>query len=266
MKRPEQDVHRKNPECASRQRRIMAAASGSLRLPSRRRSRRQGPPRPRSRSRMFRNSPGLGVRPPKPGAPPGATITETATPTSSSITTAIAPRCIGTIATAPSPRCPPRSMARRRRGGRGGRANVDTHGVSWADVDNDGDDDLYQAVDLGVDMIHTNAGPACSPTARAHMASTSCVTRPRASRSSSTTTVTGGSTWPWSHSYGRRSIRNFSAAPSAPPPQPTWPAGPTGNGPIWSTSTRPPAWNCSARRATAAIRRSTPSRTARSAT
>jgi FG-GAP-like repeat/ASPIC and UnbV len=38
----------------------------------------------------------------------------------------------------------------------GGRANVDTHGVAWADVDNDGDDDLYQAVDLGVDMFHTN--------------------------------------------------------------------------------------------------------------
>jgi hypothetical protein len=38
----------------------------------------------------------------------------------------------------------------------GGRANVDTHGVAWGDVDNDGDDDLYQAVDLGVDMLHTN--------------------------------------------------------------------------------------------------------------
>jgi hypothetical protein len=38
----------------------------------------------------------------------------------------------------------------------GGRANVDTHGVSWADVDNDGDDDLFQSVDLGADMLHTN--------------------------------------------------------------------------------------------------------------
>jgi hypothetical protein len=38
----------------------------------------------------------------------------------------------------------------------GARATVDTHAVSWADVDNDGDDDLYQTVDLGGDMLHTN--------------------------------------------------------------------------------------------------------------
>jgi hypothetical protein len=38
----------------------------------------------------------------------------------------------------------------------GGRATVDTHGVAWADLDNDGDDDLYQAVESSPDMLHTN--------------------------------------------------------------------------------------------------------------
>jgi hypothetical protein len=43
------------------------------------------------------------------------------------------------------------------RGWTGGRPNTDTHAVSWADVDNDGDADLYQTVDLGPDMLHLNA-------------------------------------------------------------------------------------------------------------
>ena len=38
----------------------------------------------------------------------------------------------------------------------GGRANVDTHGASWGDVDNDGDDDLYQAVESSTDRLHSN--------------------------------------------------------------------------------------------------------------
>jgi hypothetical protein len=43
------------------------------------------------------------------------------------------------------------------RGWTGGRPTVDTHAVSWADVDNDGDSDLYQTIDLGPDMLHLNA-------------------------------------------------------------------------------------------------------------
>jgi hypothetical protein len=39
----------------------------------------------------------------------------------------------------------------------GGRANVDTHGASWGDIDNDGDDDLYEAVESSTDRLHTNA-------------------------------------------------------------------------------------------------------------
>lgn len=39
----------------------------------------------------------------------------------------------------------------------GGRPTTDTHAVTWADVDNDGDADLYQTVDLGPDMLHLNA-------------------------------------------------------------------------------------------------------------
>ena len=42
----------------------------------------------------------------------------------------------------------------------GGRATVDTHGVAWGDIDNDGDDDLYQAVESSADFLHINAG-AC---------------------------------------------------------------------------------------------------------
>jgi hypothetical protein len=40
----------------------------------------------------------------------------------------------------------------------GGRANVDTHGASWADVDNDGDADLSQAVESSSDFLHLNRG------------------------------------------------------------------------------------------------------------
>lgn len=40
----------------------------------------------------------------------------------------------------------------------GGRATVDTHGASWGDVDNDGDDDLYEAVESSTDRLHLNNG------------------------------------------------------------------------------------------------------------
>ena len=40
----------------------------------------------------------------------------------------------------------------------GGLATVDTHGVAWGDIDNDGDGDLYQAVEGGADFLHTNSG------------------------------------------------------------------------------------------------------------
>ena len=38
----------------------------------------------------------------------------------------------------------------------GGRPTLDTHGATWVDIDNDGDDDLVQSVDLSTDMLHTN--------------------------------------------------------------------------------------------------------------
>jgi FG-GAP-like repeat/ASPIC and UnbV len=38
----------------------------------------------------------------------------------------------------------------------GGRADVDTHAVAFGDVDNDGDPDLYQSVEVSADMFHTN--------------------------------------------------------------------------------------------------------------
>jgi hypothetical protein len=39
----------------------------------------------------------------------------------------------------------------------GGRADVDTHAVAFGDVDNDGDPDLYQSVEVSTDLFHTNA-------------------------------------------------------------------------------------------------------------
>ena len=38
----------------------------------------------------------------------------------------------------------------------GGRADVDTHGVSWADVDNDGDEDLFESVSSSADHLWIN--------------------------------------------------------------------------------------------------------------
>jgi hypothetical protein len=38
----------------------------------------------------------------------------------------------------------------------GWRANPDTHGVTWGDIDNDGDDDLYQSFEVAHDRIHYN--------------------------------------------------------------------------------------------------------------
>jgi hypothetical protein len=39
----------------------------------------------------------------------------------------------------------------------GGRPDVDTHGVTWGDIDNDGDDDLFEAVETSTDRIHYNS-------------------------------------------------------------------------------------------------------------
>jgi hypothetical protein len=38
----------------------------------------------------------------------------------------------------------------------GGRPDLDTHAVTWGDIDNDGDDDLYQAVESSTDLFHYN--------------------------------------------------------------------------------------------------------------
>lgn len=38
----------------------------------------------------------------------------------------------------------------------GGRANVDTHAAAWADLDNDGDADLVEAVEIGTDLLRLN--------------------------------------------------------------------------------------------------------------
>ncbi len=38
----------------------------------------------------------------------------------------------------------------------GGRSNVDTHGPAWADIDNDGDDDLLSPASSGYDPLHIN--------------------------------------------------------------------------------------------------------------
>ena len=39
----------------------------------------------------------------------------------------------------------------------GGRAHVDTHGSTWGDLDNDGDEDLYESVSSGVDNVWIHA-------------------------------------------------------------------------------------------------------------
>lgn len=38
----------------------------------------------------------------------------------------------------------------------GGRADVDTHAVAFGDIDNDGDPDLYQSVEVSTDLFHAN--------------------------------------------------------------------------------------------------------------
>jgi hypothetical protein len=40
----------------------------------------------------------------------------------------------------------------------GGRADVDTHGAGWVDIDNDGDDDLYESVSSSDDNLYINDG------------------------------------------------------------------------------------------------------------
>jgi hypothetical protein len=40
----------------------------------------------------------------------------------------------------------------------GGRVHVDTHGSTWGDLDNDGDQDLYESVSSGVDNVWINDG------------------------------------------------------------------------------------------------------------
>jgi len=40
----------------------------------------------------------------------------------------------------------------------GPRATLDTHGATWADIDGDGDDDLYQSVEASTDRLHINEG------------------------------------------------------------------------------------------------------------
>jgi hypothetical protein len=42
------------------------------------------------------------------------------------------------------------------RGWTGGRSNVDTHGATWVDIDNDGDEDLYQSVSSDTDILSIN--------------------------------------------------------------------------------------------------------------
>jgi hypothetical protein len=39
----------------------------------------------------------------------------------------------------------------------GTRPDADTHGVTWGDIDNDGDDDLFEAVESSTDRIHYNS-------------------------------------------------------------------------------------------------------------
>ena len=42
----------------------------------------------------------------------------------------------------------------------GPRATTDTHAATWADIDGDGDDDLYEAVEASTDRLHINEGGA----------------------------------------------------------------------------------------------------------
>ena len=50
----------------------------------------------------------------------------------------------------------------------GGRSDVDTHGATWVDIDNDGDEDLIEGVSSNDDVLHINNGGILTDQSIAH--------------------------------------------------------------------------------------------------
>ena len=77
----------------------------------------------------------------------------------------------------------------------GGRADVDTHGATWADVNNDGQEDLIEAVSSGIDHFWINNGGKLTLSTSACGCGQDCEASPSAKICSSTITATAVSMW-----------------------------------------------------------------------
>ncbi len=95
---------------------------------------------------------------PRPGARPGATWTVTIIPICSPATTARARRLFHNNQNGTFTEVSKQVDLSKTPGWTGGRSDVDTHGAMWGDVNNDGQEDLIEAVSSSADHLWINNG------------------------------------------------------------------------------------------------------------